>query len=67
MYPFDIEASTEYLNPKVNFRKQGEFTGKYIVQDQYGGVFTIPGEQISNLHQHSRIYLSAHVDEYKYK
>ena len=59
MYLVHAEARTGYLNPNIDAREQGNYLGKYITQEQYEGVFTIPGEKILNLHQHSWISLLA--------
>ena len=67
MSPVHDEARTGYLNPNVDVREQGESAEKYISKEQYKVVFTIPGENILNLCQHSRIYLSAQVVKHDYK
>ena len=58
MYPVHAEARTGYLKPNIYVREQVEYAGKYLAQENYEGVFTIPVEQVSNLHQHYRIALS---------
>ena len=59
MPPLHTGARTGYLNPNFNIREQGESAGKYIAQEHYKGVFTMPGDQISNLNQNSPIDLLA--------
>ena len=67
MSPVHAEARTGYLNPNVDIREQGESVGKYLDQEQYEEVFTIPGEHISNLYQNSRIALLSQVAKHDFK
>ena len=67
MSPVHDEAKTGYLNLNISIREQGEFTGKYLAQDQNKVVFTIPGYQISNLQQNSCIALPSQFDNHKSK
>ena len=65
--PVHAEARTRYLNPNSDVREHGESAGKYLSQEKCEGVFTIPGEHISNLHQNSWISLLAQVSNHNPK